>query len=766
MSRLQESGRFVGQCPHGALADAARQLLVACCLVFACLVFASGPVFAGGGPENVALVVNADSWASQTVANHYLQWRQIPPSNVVYLTDLSSFEQTDVETFRETILVPVFKTLFERNLLEHVDYIVYSSDFPTAIDARRDLGGAAPDKLLAPTASLTGLTYLYQFVLAKNRHYLELINNFYARRPLRDLQQSALSAEHGKAVQEAQELANAGKSQEPLEIQPTTAFRSKYAWDPTGTRVAEQGMRYVLSTMLAVTSGRGNSVREALDYLQRSVAADATHPRGTIYFMKNNDVRSTTRQWAFATAVQALTETGVQGAIVDGTLPQQKDDVLGAMIGSAGVNWKKSGSTILPGAICEHLTSFGGILTEGASQTPLTEFLRHGAAGSSGTVVEPLSIHAKFPSAFLHLHYVRGASLAEAFYQSVLGPYQLLIVGDALCQPWATRLELELPGVEPGQKTTGQLVLEPRVTGVSDISAAVDHFQVFLDGRRLASDPARQRFVLDTTAVADGWHELRVVAVAPGPLETQSRIMVPIVIANQGSSLTLERDGSDATEIAYGELLTVRARAADAPSIEILHNGRSLGTIEGSEGTLQVDTRRLGMGPVALQASSRLAGQTCRSAPLALTILPPPPLPPVTDVNAAQLVDGLRLTVGNDLPVIVTETKDARWLAKLNPGADQPLVLDAYFTVPADDVYQFQLEGNSVNALKVDDQQIWPTGTAPTGPIAWTMVPVHLQPGIHRFTLTGTTARAPTLRVRFGGPGCTSLDGKRFRHLE
>ena len=172
------------------------------------------------------------------------------------------------------------------------------------------------------------------------------------------------------------------------------------------------------------------------------------------------------------------------------------------------------------------------------------------------------------------------------------------------------------------------------------------------------------------------------------------------------------------------------------------------------------------MGPVALQASARLAGQTCRSAPLALTILPPPPLPPVTDVNATQLVDGLRLTVGDDLPVIVTETKDVRWLAQLNPGADQPLVLDAYFTVPADDVYQFQLEGNSVSALKVDDQQIWPTGAAPAGPIAWTMVPVHLQPGTHRFTLTGTTARVPTLRVRFGGPGCTSLDGKRFRHLE
>ena len=46
----------------------------------------------------------------------------------------------------------------------------------------------------------------------------------------------------------------------------------------------------------------GIPCREALDYLQRSVAADATNPRGTIYFMENDDVRSTTRQWAFTSA--------------------------------------------------------------------------------------------------------------------------------------------------------------------------------------------------------------------------------------------------------------------------------------------------------------------------------------------------------------------------------------------------------------------------------------------------------------------------------
>ncbi len=49
------------------------------------------------------------------------------------------------------------------------------------------------------------------------------------------------------------------------------------------------GQQYMLSTMLAATSGRGNSVAEVLSYLQRSAGADATHPDGTIYYVLNSD---------------------------------------------------------------------------------------------------------------------------------------------------------------------------------------------------------------------------------------------------------------------------------------------------------------------------------------------------------------------------------------------------------------------------------------------------------------------------------------------
>ena len=135
-------------------------------------------------------------------------------------------------------------------------------------------------------------------------------------------------------------------------------------------------------------------------------------------------------------------------------------------------------------------------------------------------------------------------------------------------------------------------------------------------------------------------------------------------------------------------------------------------------------------------------------------------------VNAKQLVDGIQLTVGDSEPSIVTETKDGNWLAKLNPGADKPLKLDAYFSVPDDEVYQFQFEGNSVSALSVDgraDLAVDSDRRRRRGVDHGARPFAERTPSLH---IDGHDGTPPALRVRFGGRGCTSLDGKRFQHVE
>jgi uncharacterized protein (TIGR03790 family) len=219
-------------------------------------------------------------------------------------------------------------------------------------------------------------------------------------------------------------------------VSPSLPFSQNLLFARDGSISQTDGESYLLSTVLGITRGRGNSVEEVVSNLRRSAKADGSAPAGTIYLMTNRNVRSTTRDGLFNSVAAQLETLGVKAEIVNGTIPIKKADVAGAVIGTASFDWKKSESKILPGAICEHLTSFGGIMRKNAGQTPFTELIRYGAAGSSGTVAEPFAIAAKFPSPFIHVHYAQGACLAEAFYQSVSGPYQLLIVGDPLCRPW------------------------------------------------------------------------------------------------------------------------------------------------------------------------------------------------------------------------------------------------------------------------------------------------------------------------------------------
>jgi tetratricopeptide (TPR) repeat protein len=351
----------------------------------------------GGGPENLAVVVNADSWVSQTIAHEYLHLRGIPAVNVVYLRDLRDWETMDVESFRQQILLPVLKTLYDRDVLAHIDCIAYSADIPTAVNVKSDVEDVKLEQYQTPVAAINGLTYLYQLVLAKRPEYLQLDVNYYMRRPVADvcsipatregqiawrqslqlmaagqweraaelLRTLAAGAPDGAelhfqlsrclarlnqpeealaALQSAvragwadRKLAEAdndlatlhelpvfrellGRMEEnasrPFDVQPTTAFRSQYRWNVRGEHIREAGPQYMLSTVLAVTGGRGNSIAEARAALRRSVAADGSCPPGTIYYMENGDVRARTRQPGFQSAVAALEKTKVAARVL------------------------------------------------------------------------------------------------------------------------------------------------------------------------------------------------------------------------------------------------------------------------------------------------------------------------------------------------------------------------------------------------------------------------------------------------------------------
>jgi len=101
-----------------------------------------------------------------------------------------------------------------------------------------------------------------------------------------------------------------------------------------------------------------------------------------------------------------------------------------------------------PGAVADHLTSYGGMLTGpsgtsadgGLGQMSALRWLEAGATGSYGTVVEPCNITAKFPDPGLLLsYYRRGDTLIESYWRSVAMPDQGVFIGEPLARPWGDR---------------------------------------------------------------------------------------------------------------------------------------------------------------------------------------------------------------------------------------------------------------------------------------------------------------------------------------
>lgn len=735
--------------------------IVSSSVVVAVIVAAlSSAALAGGGPENVAVVVNADSWASQTVANEFIRLRRIPACNVIYLSlgATHDFGTVDVDFFRQTVLVPVLAAIKDRGLTAQIDCVAYSTDLPNSVNFASDMPENSRN---LTTASATGLTYLYQRVLDKNAEYRSLNTNHYARVP---------GGYHPTGRRwMRQPLPTTKASPDKAQASPPAmGFRSSEAWTAGGeVDPAGKGDRYLLSTMLAWTSGRGNSVAEALDCLRRAASVDGTCPKGTIYYIVNEDIRARTRQWGFASAVESLGQLKTPAEIFEtkgGTLPEKKT-IAGMMAGYAYVGFAGTGSTFSPGAIAEHLTSFGGVLDEYCDQSPMTEWIRCGAAGSSGTVTEPYAIQAKFPMPNIHVHYVNGCSLAEAFYQSVAGPYQLLILGDPLCQPWAKIPEVKIDGL-PIDPAVGTLAITPSLKNPVKLL----EWELFVDGLRTATAPPDGKFALNTAELPDGYHELRVVAVTADPIQTQGERIRSIFVNNCGHRIYFHQVGD--AKIDYGRPAQVQAGVSGATSITLMHNGKCIATAQGAEATFTVDSRLLGTGTTTLQAVGLIAGQTDAAGkvlcpPVSLTIQAPPALAKA-DVDAAKLADGPVLSGVGAAPLTLDD-KDPnkyrlreQWLQQVGAKPGQKLELAGYVDAADDDMYQFQVSTDGQCELAIDGQTLKAAGDGK----GWQFLPVNLQKGPHRLVAKITTGPGLTLNIRFGGKGTQTLQSKTFRHVK
>lgn len=552
---------------------------------------AAGQVHAGGGPENLVLIIHPANAESMYIGNYYKHARNVPDANVLYMDPWS----VDFATLTSQKLAALTGTLANRGLADHIDYVLISPSpqFSVPIPGTLISSAGCPQQV-------TRIAISSAYTLA---HLAPQINA------------------GGQTVMRANQFFSTNDTAQ--------AFSHSVKWlggVPSGSASAEQ---YYVGCLLGHISGLANSVNEILAMIDRSVAVDGTRPPGTFYFMKTPDaIRSNPRDPHFPAAIAAIQALGGQAVQITGQwLPTGNHDVLGVVTGASDPGIDAADMTIIPGAFCDHLTSFAGTL-DSALQEKMTRWIAkgsppNGASGTAGTVQEPCvfgaGITGKFPHPRLHVWYYQGASLGEALFRSIQwAPFQTLFYGDPLTRPFAYLPTVTVPDA-PGGTVSGTIVLTPNAS-TSHPSGAILTHDLYVDGLRVATVNAGQAFSLDTTTLADGHHDLRVVTYDNTTVASQGRWVGTLTTNNFGRNVTL---GVNPPSGHLSTLFqaTLNASGGAVSEVRLLHNGRVAAAANGAGAVFDLLGNVFGGGTVRLIAEAIYTdGKRARSAPLALPV--------------------------------------------------------------------------------------------------------------------------------------------------
>jgi hypothetical protein len=503
-------------------------------------------------PHQVAVLVNENSQASKKAANVFAVLHGVPGSNLIYLDLPESmfsgrFECTP-EEFKTRIYDPSVKTLAERGLNDQILVWVYSVDFPIRIVT------AKSDR---QQMSIMGLTFL--------------------RGDLPDPKQ----VEDGKIFS-------------PLFAGPGPGGGQKFP--PRALAAWAAGLKEKMplpSMMLGYIGEKGNSIDTVLRCIQDGVRARQNKNGPRVLFVKTDDsLRSPPREWQFDGVKAELAARNGSVVITDSLTPAQTN-LTGVMTGLENVKPADFG-TFAPGAMAEHLTSFSAEFQEG--QSKCTDWLAAGATVTAGMVVEPYNNWVKFPHARFYAHYAAGCTALESFYQSIYSPVQILLLGDPLSQ--IATLPVQIQAVGFSSPITSDL--DAAFVADAKFPIAVPAlYSALLDGKQIKQPEANALIELPFKEMADGWHEVRLIAQAGTPVLPGGFVDVPVIINKKGRSIQItgmcDRDPHD---------IIMTAEAADGESPEavfLLWNGRRLVSAAPGE-ALVFDEREIGEGPHRIQA--------------------------------------------------------------------------------------------------------------------------------------------------------------------
>jgi uncharacterized protein (TIGR03790 family) len=490
----------------------------------------TGRAFAGGGPCNYLLLYDDKDINSIAVANYYQQLRGIPERNMVpytfFPTNMTSYTQQDLWNL----------TLYLRQVIQD-----------------RGLTGRFNGIAVAGTVPLLGSSNQLGFQSGL----------FY----------SPGFTSWGQFSNSYDNLAFAiPPGQETCEIRDDKPYING-----TTTNV------YWPVAFVGFTGVNGNTPEEVFKLLDRSKAADGLRPDGVVYWPTNGDIRSDVRIPQINDVRAIWNARGIRYSVYADRIPSGCPDIAGAVVGDMRADVGISGNKYVPGAWVDHLTSNGGNLNYLHNhQTSASAWLRAGAYGSSGTAAEPGASDYKFPHAAIHTHLRAGATMAEAFWQSVRTPVEIVMLGDPLLQAWAHIPQVVITSPANGATLGGMVTITVSASTTCPDGLEVRH-ELAVDGHIVRSNDTisatwtNSGFMLDTTTLADGWHDLRVIACNNNAIHTQGEARRSVFVNNAGQSITLTGPGSlDYASTTTSAFTVTLTGISTATNVTLQANGRTL----------------------------------------------------------------------------------------------------------------------------------------------------------------------------------------------
>ncbi len=391
--------------------------------VLATLLVATGLAWAGGSGLNVIVVVNQNSTNSVQLGNDYCELRGVPPQNLLRMTGWTGgnieWSPADFQTY---LLDPLLAAVASRGLTNQAQFVVLSMDIPYRV------------------ADGTG----------QNSTTSALFYGFKTNgAPVDGIDSCSL---------------------------PDNSSNS-YAYSEMPFSQAKPNMAATNSFLAMMLTDTNLAAAEAT--LARSVAADNSFPTQTVYLAKTSDPARNVRFVEFDNSVFENQVAGNYAVTRIDTDATAFTNLFGLLTGLA--YFSLPANAFAPGAVGDSLTSFAGNIFENYGQTLALAFLEAGASGSYGTVVEPCNYTQKFPDPVDYFYQTRGFSLAEAYYQSVLNPFQGLFVGEPLAAPFARSGSADWSSLTNGTVLSGQTNLTLTFTAAAT-NLPLARADLFVDG--------------------------------------------------------------------------------------------------------------------------------------------------------------------------------------------------------------------------------------------------------------------------------------------